>query len=72
MSSGSVGQLGGKHRGYVFRQQVGDAIIASAKQYTRITLAWGVGSNVSREVKNAEQPVKLAVNEYMAVFQPSV
>jgi hypothetical protein len=57
--------MGGNHRGSVFRRHVGDAIIASDKQYTPIASTWGVGSNAPREVRNSEQPVELAVGKYI-------
>ena len=64
-TSRDSGQMGGNHRGSVFRRHVGDAIIASDKQYTPIASTWGVGSNAPREVRNSEQPVELAVSKYI-------
>ena len=61
-TSRDSGEMGGNHRGSVFRRHVGDAIIASDKQYTPIASTWGVGSNAPREVRNSEQPVELAVS----------
>ncbi len=60
-----TGLLSGNHRGSVFRRHVGDAIIASDKQYAVIASAWGVGTNASRNVKKTEQPLELAVSSYI-------
>lgn len=60
-----TGGPGGNHRGSVFRRHVGDAIIASDSQYKAIATTWGVGSNASREIRNSEQPLELAVSRYI-------
>ncbi|TAN20318.1 MAG: hypothetical protein EPN30_10615 [Actinomycetota bacterium] len=41
------------------------AIIAAERQYNSVALTWGVGSNATCEVRNAEQSVEQAVSEYI-------
>lgn len=64
-TSNDTGELGGNHRGSVFRRHVGDAMIAFDRQYKSIGTTWGVGSNATRQVRNSEQPLELAISRYI-------
>lgn len=52
--------LGGNHRGSIFRLHVGKSLIAKEKlDYP----TWGVGQNATREIKDKEKPLEAKVSE---------
>ena len=56
---------GGNHRGSVFRQHVGKALLARHDYPDPIRASWGTGSTANRQTRNTEYPLELAVSRYI-------
>jgi hypothetical protein len=56
---------GGNHRGSIFRQHVGDALLARGGFDVQAASTWGNGSSAPRAVREAEYSIERAVSRHI-------
>lgn len=57
--------LGGNHRGSIFRRRIGEALWKSKDHPKDITSTWGIGSSAAKSVRMAEAPLEKDVSTYI-------
>ena len=63
---GNIGDHGGNHRGSVFRQHVGFALLTADPELVCPT--WGKGNSALRDVRTSEQPFEIRVSKVIGVM----
>ena len=66
---GGVRPGGGNHRGSIFRQHVGAALVARGDWPSSMSASWGVGSTAPTAVRAEEFAIERAVSAYIGAMQ---
>ena len=57
--------LGGNHRGSIFRRRIGEALWKTKNYPNNFTRTWGAGSSAAKSVRLAEAPLERDVSTYI-------
>lgn len=57
--------LGGNHRGSIFRKRIGEALWKAEKHPNDVTRTWGIGSSAAKSVRLVEVPLERKVSTYI-------
>jgi hypothetical protein len=63
---GNASNLGGNHRGSVFRKHMGIALLDA--DHDVVCATWGEGNSASREVRVSEQPLEIRVSKVLGAM----